>query len=191
MNFNEILDLEAQVESIFDISVKEEIKGGSSGFPRYVFNIERNGKNLTSSGLDGAYGDFGRTFHYYMPITRSSAGPGAGRTVKGGIVAVFVDAQDLLEVEYTMLTVCNLSFNLAVMEIHNIDDTKSTKKGFVYKEASFLTHPLPFTDNCKAIICRYNELQAQSGEVDPQTGDPKGQMDVIEKFRFDEGSMKK
>ena len=191
MDFDEVIHLEAEVESIFDSSLKNDIKGGSSGFPRYVFNMNRDGKDLTSSELDGDYKKFGRAFHSYMPIARTSAGPGAGKTIKGGVIAVFVNAQDLLEVEYTTLTVGGLPFDLAVIEVHNVNDTKSTKKGFVYKGSTLLAHPVPFTDNCKALICKYKSFQAQSGLIDEETGAPKGNKDVVKDFSFDKGGMTK
>lgn len=190
MDFEKIVALEDQVESIFDSSVKSATTGPRTGFPPYVFNINMDKKDLTSSDLEG-YEIFGRSFYFHMPVSRTSAGPSAGKTIKGGVVVVYVDARDLLEVEYTTMFVKGRLFDLAVIDPHNVNDTKSTRKGFVYKECSFVTHPMPFTDNCKAIVCEYEGVQAQSGLIDEETGDPKGNTDVIENFSFSEGGVTK
>ena len=185
MEISELEELEAVVESIFESTVQETTEGAEMGFPPLLFNVKKNGKDQTKSSITG-YETCGSAFAYHMPLRRTSSGVGAEKTVKGGVVIVYALAGDLLEVEYTTMFMKGLKFELTLIDPHDVNDTKSTRKGFVYKGCTFLTHPIPLTANCKAILCTFESFDSQAGEVDPESGDPKGNKDVAS-FNFSKG----
>lgn len=164
----------------FDKYIRDIVAGADEALPKVMFKVKIDGKVVTKCSVETLekLKEYAEAYYYYLPMYRVSDGTAGDEVLKGGLGALYINANAMVNLEYTSITLQGTKFELEIIETQNVNDAVSERKTFSLKDAEIVAHPEQLGGSCALFIFEYSQFDTKNTKA-KEDGTLEGQKDAV------------
>lgn len=164
----------------FDRYVRDIVAGADEALPKVIFKITIDKKVVTKSRITPFEGgkDYAEAYYYYLPMYHVSDGTAGDEFLSGGVGSLYVNANAIVLIEHTTMTLKGQKFELEIVETQNVNDEVSKRKSFSLKNVELIAHPEPLGGSCGLFVFEYTEFKTENTKA-KEDGTLEGAKDTV------------